>query len=283
MATVKRSSRRVRKQPDGAADRTARQSETRTKQPRRKTGAQSRKPQAGAKGAKTAKRAKGAKVGKGGKRKAHTAGASSLRFGLASVLRLSDRFAAGLVASYDRAFGLDVAEKADIHLQVGIDCVSDGRHAEAVEVLRQALDLDPKSAPAWFHLGLALLDQQAPQAAVEAFGEAREHGADGFDLCYRMAEALDDLDDHEGAVAELRKALEEQPDEAEAWYRLGVALDKLERYPEATTTFETAIELSPREVTYHQALGFCFDSMNEHQKAVKCLKRAAELERRSRR
>ena len=172
MAAVKLPSRRPRKDRE-RGDETVKEEST-TKR-RRKTAASTakRKAKAAAEGSAETKSPKRKSAAKGKKTKRRKKGTSSgatsagLRFGLASVLRLSDRFAAGLVASYDRAFGLDDVDKADIHLQVGIDCVNDGRYGEAVEVLRKALDHGPDRGPAWYYLGVALLEQQARRLLSE--------------------------------------------------------------------------------------------------------------------
>jgi protein O-GlcNAc transferase len=206
---------------------------------------------------------------------------SWLRFGIASILRLSDRLTGRLVSSYDDAFDLDEGSRAEIYLEIGANFLREKNYENAVSAFRKALKIHPEDGVVWTQIGAAYLGQGAPRAAVKAYHKALKLGTDDFDVHFQLAEALAELDDYQGSVEELRLAIQHTGDDAEAYYRLGVALDRLERYPEAVAAFEKATELAPREVSYYQSLGFCYDSIGEHQKAVNCLKRAVELERRA--
>lgn len=85
------------------------------------------------------------------------------------------------------------------------------RHAEAIKLLREGLELAPGNAPILINLGLALRDS----------GET------------------------EAALASLRRACEVAPDLAAAWYNLGRLLARTSRPGEAHAAFERALSCDP--------------------------------------
>lgn len=205
---------------------------------------------------------------------------SVVRFGLASVMRWSERLVDRMVTAYDRVFALNEEDTADIYMNLGTDLARKGNAEHAEEALRRTLALQPDNGLAWFHLGVVQLRREASAAAVEAFNKAHEHNFNSFELHFYLAEALAEIDSHEEAVAELYKALEQQPESAEAAYRLGVALDHLKRFEEAVAAFQIAIAHGPREVTYYQSLGFTLESLGRREEAIEYFKKALSLERR---
>jgi tetratricopeptide (TPR) repeat protein len=207
---------------------------------------------------------------------------SWLRFGVATLLRLSDRLTGRLVSGYDQAFDLDDRERARIYADIGVSFLRERNFENAIAAFRRALAFRADDGVLWSKLGLAHVGRGAPAAAVKAFRKAVELGSDDFELHFHRAEALGELGDREGEVSALGAALAHRSDDAETHYRLGVALDLLERYDEAIRAFGRAIELEPREAGYHQSLGFCYDSIGEHREAIRSLKRAAVLEQRRR-
>jgi tetratricopeptide (TPR) repeat protein len=206
---------------------------------------------------------------------------SAVRFGLASLMRWSERFVDRMVTAYDRMFALDDEDTADIYMNLGTDLARSGNTENAEEALRRTLALQPENGLAWFHLGVVQSKREASTAAVEAFYRAHEHGYDSYELHFRLAEALADTGKHEEAVGELYKALEKQPEAAEAAYCLGVSLDHLKRYEEAVAAFQIAIAHAPREVAFYQSLGFTLESLGRRDEAISYFKRALSLERRT--
>ena len=94
---------------------------------------------------------------------------------------------------------------------LGIARQLQGRHSEAVALLRRALDLAPGDAPILINLGLALRD------------------------CGEI----------DAALASLRRACEVAPQLAAAWYNLGRLLARGNHPGEAHAAFERALECDP--------------------------------------
>jgi len=204
-----------------------------------------------------------------------------LRFGLAGILRRSERIVGGMVSGYEKLCRVDDADSADIYLSMGEDFARSGNAGDATAALERALAIRPESASGWFRLGVVHLREGSAEKSIEAFQTAAECGLDTFELHFYMAEALSELNRQADAAVELDAALEKDPHAAEAAYRLGVVLDQLKRYDDAVEAFKRAIEEAPREVSYYQSLGFTLESMDRRDEALECFKRAIDLERRA--
>jgi tetratricopeptide (TPR) repeat protein len=206
-------------------------------------------------------------------------GETKLRFQMASLLRLSENLVNRAVGAYDRLFALDPRDQCEIYLQMGKELAHRGNLADALEALRKALELCPQQLETHVEIGLIHLERGAPQAAVQAFEQAKQLGAPSQRLHKALADALIALERYDEALPELESALRLEPDVADHYYQLGTALDRLGRYPDAVKAFQVAIQLAPNEVPYHQSLGFTYESMGKRTEAIRCFKRALELER----
>jgi tetratricopeptide (TPR) repeat protein len=206
-----------------------------------------------------------------------------LRFGLASILRRSERLVDGVISGYERMCTLDEADRADIYESIGEESVRRGDSDDAIAALEQALKIRPENTTVRYRIGVIYLEQGLREKAIEEFERAHAAGLSSFELHFQWADALAGLKRYEEAVLSLGRAIEERPHAPEAAYRLGVILDELQRYEEAVVAFARAIEMAPEEAVYHQSLGFALESMGNREEALHCFKRSLDLERRTRR
>jgi len=122
----------------------------------------------------------------------------------------------------------------------------------ALEVLKQAIQLDPDHAEAHLRLGMSLAALGKKDEAEEQYKKAIElfkkkiqnDSKDSADYFY-LGEAYNFLHRDEDAVRAYRQATQLKSDDEEAWYQLGSSLNKLARYTEAIGAFEKALELQP--------------------------------------
>lgn len=92
-----------------------------------------------------------------------------------------------------------------IVLNLGNVLYESGRAAEAVEVFRQAVDIDPESSPAWHNLGTALHGQGNLAQARFAWERAVAVDGTNADAWYGLSRTLIELGDvHAGLVANSR-------------------------------------------------------------------------------
>ncbi len=118
-----------------------------------------------------------------------------IRFGMASILHLTERVADRVISMYDSIFSLEDGDTAKIYMGMGTDLAHDGNGEDALAALSKTLEMQPDNGDAWFLVGLIHLDQQEFEAAVKAFKKARALGNEGFELHNRLAEAFADSGD----------------------------------------------------------------------------------------
>lgn len=122
----------------------------------------------------------------------------------------------------------------------------------ALEVLKQAIALDPEHAEAHLRLGMSLAalgrkdeSEEQYKKAIELFKKRIQNNSkDSADYFY-LGEAYNFLHRDEDAVRAYRQATQLKSDDEESWYQLGSSLNKLARYTEAIGAFEKALELQP--------------------------------------
>ncbi|HZS50902.1 MAG TPA: tetratricopeptide repeat protein [Bryobacterales bacterium] len=128
-------------------------------------------------------------------------------------------------------------------LQQGRDLLAKGSAAEAVPLLRQAIEKNPADADAHLLLGSALA------------------------LIPRRSEA----------VAELALAIELRPDHAPAYNVLGMTLARFAEFDSAQKAFEKAIAIDPKLAGAHLNLALVFAQKGEIARASRAVARAIEL------
>lgn len=126
---------------------------------------------------------------------------------------------------------------------LGVIAYQLGRHAQAVELISQALSLNASYAPAHSNLGNAL----------EALGEL-----DRALACYRQALAL-------------------QPDYVDALINLGALHAARGQLDDAAACYERALALAPDQPVAHSNLGNVFHELGKLDEAVACHQRALAL------
>ncbi len=128
-------------------------------------------------------------------------------------------------------------------LKQGRDLLAKGSAAEAVPVLRQAIEKNPADADAHLLLGSALA------------------------LLPRRSEA----------VAELTQAIRLRPDHAPAYNILGMTLARFAEFDSAQKAFEKAIAIDPKLAGAHLNLALVFAQKGEIARARRAVTRAIEL------
>ena len=165
-----------------------------------------------------------------------------------------------------------------------------GRHADAVSLCCQALEINPTSAETYIDMGSAMLSLGQAQAALECLdaaiqldgAAAQAHNNRGLALkalgrlqdaeaCYRQAIRLDagskeawlnlgvvqrQLNWHDAALASYTRAIALYPDYARAYVNRGLVLHDIGRLTEAIAQFDTALRIQPSmgEAHWNKAL-----------------------------
>ena len=118
-----------------------------------------------------------------------------------------------------------------------------------------ALEVNPHSAVAHYHLGLALAATGKPAEAIARYHEALTERPDFAEIHDALGNSLFALGRKNEAVDEFRKTLVLAPDNLDARLGLGVALESLGKVDEARVQYLATLELWPEAPRAHYYLG----------------------------
>jgi tetratricopeptide (TPR) repeat protein len=150
---------------------------------------------------------------------------------------------------------------------------------EAIAAFRNAIELKPDYADAYYNLGVALSDKGQYDEAIAANRKAIELKPDYTDAYYNLGIALFDKGQYDEAIAAYRKALELKPDYALAYNNLGNTLLEKGQYDEAIASLRKAIELKPDYALAHRNLGRALMKKGDRKAAERELAEAQRLDR----
>ncbi|MFL9904290.1 tetratricopeptide repeat protein, partial [Paraburkholderia fungorum] len=153
-----------------------------------------------------------------------------------------------------------------------------GRHIEALGPLRTAGKLSPSDAEVHSTLGVALIETNQLDAAVESCLRAVEIRPDFAEAHSNLGIAFNELGRFDEALASCRRALEIRPDFAEAHNTLGGISNHLERFDEAVLHCCRAIQIRPNFVLAYCNLGAALNSLGRFADAIASYHQAIEID-----
>ncbi len=145
----------------------------------------------------------------------------------------------------------------------------------AIDVLLQAVKMDPDMAEAYFQLGIAYSlveadDQSVDQAEADSTPESKSK---------RPAEKKKNSEKaFESAVEAYKKKIEKNKEDDAAWYYIGLAYNKLNEDEEAAKSLREAVKLKPDNTEYQTELGAIYIKLAKYGEAVSALKKAIEID-----
>jgi Flp pilus assembly protein TadD len=148
---------------------------------------------------------------------------------------------------------------ARAHLALGKALLQDGKVADAVTSLREAVRLQPDDGEPHYQLGLALARAGQKEEAAAELKKGRELVAAGdrrqnANLDVAEGRAALDEGNLEQAAAKFRHAIELQPELAVAHGLLGATLEKQGDAAGATAAYRKALDLNPSDSVAKQSL-----------------------------
>ncbi len=126
--------------------------------------------------------------------------------------------------------------------------LEEGRPSDAIEILKPIVDDENDEADALVYLGIAYVQNEQPEQAVEVLEKAQDLVEEHCVLSMFLGRALMILGKLEDAEIEIRRSIRLDPHHAEPWGDLGKILYKKRKYSEVTSTLRDAIERFPDSV-----------------------------------
>lgn len=125
---------------------------------------------------------------------------------------------------------------------------------EERQALETAIKLDPTLAQAWSKLGLLDMSQGHATDAIQNFKKAIEIDPQLTEGQVNLATIYDGKGEVKEAEALLRRAIENDAKYAQAHFNLGLVLAQQQRFPEADSELETAVALDGSNLDAQTAL-----------------------------
>ena len=167
-----------------------------------------------------------------------------------------------------------------LHL-LGVTAIQQGLFDEAVALIDKAIAIDPNNpfhAPAYSNRGIALRGLRRHQEALASFNRALDFNAGQADVHFNRGNTLHDLRRIEEAVESYDQVLRLAPTHAEAYRRRGVCLNDLGLHQAAAASLSQAIKFDPNDAQAHNGLGISLAGLNQHEKALQSFSKAIALD-----
>ena len=136
-------------------------------------------------------------------------------------------------------------QDADALYRLAVASCQQGRFAEGIELVRQALAIEPQRAPAHVLLGMALIQLGKPEQALASFDRAIGIEPDLAGAHGNRGDVLAALGRMQDAIASYDRAIEIEPGAIDNWLNRGGVLVDLGRYDEALINYDRVAELVP--------------------------------------
>jgi tetratricopeptide (TPR) repeat protein len=155
----------------------------------------------------------------------------------------------------------------------GTALLDEGETDRAIDVLNQAVKLNPDLAEAYFRLGIAYGLVEARDASIvedeRECGNARTR---------RRGKKLNSVIAFEHAIDGYKKIVTGNKGDHTAWFNLGRSYNKLNKDNDALEAFREAVSLNPEDTEYQTALGAILIKLARYREAVAPLKKALEID-----
>jgi protein O-GlcNAc transferase len=151
------------------------------------------------------------------------------------------------------------------------------RAEEAFQIFERAVALDPADANSLNNRGNALLDLKRPEAALQSFDAAIKWQPKFLNAYVNRGRALMELERNDDALANYDQALSLGPLDADVHNNRGTVLYKLQRLEEALASFDRAIALKPNLSDAYCNRGSTLRDLNRYNEAFADFQRTLAL------
>lgn len=153
-----------------------------------------------------------------------------------------------------------------------------GQHvAEALEVMKKAVELSPDSPVLLHGLGMLLREMKQLDQALPLVQQAIIIDPTNAIYYNDLGMIFQDRGEHQKAITFYKRAIKLDPDYAVAYSNLGVTYKHLQQFDEAVEAYQKALALKPNMAAAHNNLGNLYRMMGNKAQAQLHLLKAIEL------
>ncbi|MDQ6690592.1 MAG: tetratricopeptide repeat protein [Gemmatimonadota bacterium] len=192
-------------------------------------------------------------------------------------LYLLQRDTGAAIATADR-FAREFSPTAKTWNGRGVALQLEGRHAEAEDSYKRALDIDSSYPFAHNNIGVLVWHKGDTKGAINAFRRALQVSTPPVEARLNLALGLFRRKHIELALEAYRQVLGAAPEHPVAWNGIGLILVELEKYSDARNAFARAIQANPDFAEAHYNLSFTLSNLGDFSSALRETKRALSLD-----
>jgi eukaryotic-like serine/threonine-protein kinase len=192
------------------------------------------------------------------------------------LAREADEALEAAVVAGRRAIQLN-PDSADAHIHLGLALKDQGKLDDAIAEFRQAIRINPGYAVAHVNIGGVLVIQGKVDDAIAEYRQAIRLKPDYADSHYGLGLVLKDQGKLDDAVAEYRDAIRLKPDFAVAHNNLGAALHHQGRFDDAVAEYREAIRLKPDFAHAYNNLATILASRGDYAGSLEMYRKGHEL------
>ncbi len=161
--------------------------------------------------------------------------------------------------------------------KLGLQCLRDGQHAEAVEHLTKARDINPEAQGLPGHLAAAFAGQRRYDLAAAELERTPDATLDQTSHAIQQAHAIARDGRRDEAIRILVDAIDTAPQRNDARLHLGLLYAASEDFVDAICVFTEAVEFAPLNAELRTRLALCLAAAEDHAEAVEHLAIAQKL------
>jgi tetratricopeptide (TPR) repeat protein len=166
---------------------------------------------------------------------------------------------------------------ADAWAQSGFCNEKLGRHSEALEASKKAVNLRP-SAESYFNIGLASFYLKQYREAAEAYrASIKLDPYNAADAYYALGLVYRDWGKADEEIQAYKQAIKQRPDYTVAYERLGSRYLKSKKYNEALEVFRQLATLKPGDPFAPNSMGEAYLELNRLNEAVESFRQSIRL------
>lgn len=157
-------------------------------------------------------------------------------------------------------------------LRMAASTRSAGDPAAAVQLYRQAVQIDPGRSEAYVLLGDALVELEAYDEAARVFEEALARDRDSTAAHKGYGRVLVALNRPETAIGHYQAVLRADPDDLQAYNGLAVAFDLAGDHEAAKRIYRDGLKIAPDSMLLRNNLGLSLALAGQHEEAIRLLR-----------
>ena len=158
-----------------------------------------------------------------------------------------------------------------------VELADGGNYQGAIELFRQAIELDQDYALAYAHLGTSLYNTGHREESLNSLKKAIELKPTLAEAYSKLGVVYADLGRNEEAIVALKQAVSIRPDYALAHHNLGCVYIRETNFEEAVSALERSALLDPHYTETFVQLGYALSRLKKYPEAIHQLEQAIRL------